>query len=153
MEMCCVASLCILLASSAVTVFASNTLCAAEFRGPGVHHRFDDSPDDYEMDPDHRTRMLGGRSGQVILLRDGSEVLTDDADHENDADMFDQSSDEEKDLESQVRKGQGAREETPGPSNASESTSEEKAEQGTGPGKTVEEPKLKAATDGEARSS
>ncbi|KAM3420699.1 hypothetical protein BST61_g3951 [Cercospora zeina] len=31
----------------------------AEFRGPGMHHRFDDSPDDYEMDMDQRTRMLG----------------------------------------------------------------------------------------------
>ncbi|KAI5360272.1 hypothetical protein Slin15195_G121320 [Septoria linicola] len=31
----------------------------AEFRGPGMHHRFDDSPDDYDMDMDQRTRMLG----------------------------------------------------------------------------------------------
>lgn len=87
--------------------------------------------------------MLGGRAGQVILLRDGTEVLTDDADHDNDAEMFDQSSDEEKDLESQVKKVQGAREETPGPAHGSE----EEAKQGTGPGNTVEEPKMKAASD------
>lgn len=66
------------------------------------------------MDVDQRTRMIGGRGGQIILLRDGTEVLTEPQDNENDADMFDQSSDEEKDLESQVKRD-GAREESPGP--------------------------------------
>lgn len=133
----------------------SDTLSIAEFRGPGIHHRFDDSPDDYDMDPDQRTRMIGGgRSGSIILLRDGTEVLTDSTDADHDADMFDQSSDEEKDLESQVKKedtsndgGRGTRGETPGPNGLQdtkvEAADKEKAEDGA----TVDEPKLKAAVD------
>lgn len=131
-------------------------LSTAEFRGPGVHHRFDDSPDDYDMDIDQRTRMLdGGRSGRIILLGDGTEVLTDGGD--NDAEMFDQSDeDEEKDLESQVKKGQASaedgrnqREETPGPSgdHSTQISKEEGMKQGTGPGATPEEPKMMASTD------
>lgn len=130
----------------------------AEFRGPGIHHGFDDSADDYDLDLDQRTRTIGGRSGNVILLRDGTEVLSEAADNDHDGDMFDQSSDEEKDLESQVQKvsaegdgGRDAREETPGPGpsvqKGSESAKTEEAKSGTGPGKTVEEPKLKAASD------
>lgn len=123
----------------------------AEFRGPGIHHRFDDSPDDYEMDLEQRTRMIGGRGGSIILLRDGTEVLTDGVENENDAEMFDQSSDEEKDLESQVRKGQAVgegerkREETPGPSAGSDGSSAGKATT------TTEERKSKAeASSGDA---
>jgi protein phosphatase 2C family protein 2/3 len=72
---------------------AGVTLCAdytvAEFRGPGMHHRFDDSPDDYEMDMDQRTRMLG-RGGRIILLGDGTEILTgQSSDHDGDIDMED----------------------------------------------------------------
>ncbi|MCJ1313255.1 Protein phosphatase 2C 2 [Agyrium rufum] len=50
----------------------------AENRGPGIGHAssWDDS-DEYELDMDQRTRDLGGRSGRIILLGDGSEVLTD----------------------------------------------------------------------------
>ncbi|KAI9723495.1 MAG: Protein phosphatase 2C 2 [Chrysothrix sp. TS-e1954] len=91
----------------------------AEFRGPGIHH-VEDSPDDYDMDMDSRTRDLGGRSGRIILLGDGTEVLTDSAD----SDMFDHD-EEDKDLESQVDKGQAnarsEREGTPGPTSASDS--------------------------------
>lgn len=90
-------------------------MTAAEFRGPGVHH-YDDSPDDYDMDMDHQARPLGGRSGRIILLGDGTEVLTDTAE----GDMFDADEDD-KDLENQVSKSQpavvahGEREDTPGP--------------------------------------
>jgi len=77
----------------------------AEFKGPGVHHRFDnDSPDEYDMDMEGRSRMVSGHGGRVILLGDGTEIMTDSG--ENDTDMFDQSDDEEKDLASQVSKGQ-----------------------------------------------
>lgn len=48
------------------------------------------------MDLDQRA---GGKSGRIILLGDGTEVLTDSAD----GDMFDDA--EEKDLASQVNKG------------------------------------------------
>jgi len=76
---------------------------AAEFRGPGVRHQFDhDSPDDYEVDLDHRSAALTGgfgRGGRIILLGDGTEVLTDS----DDAEMFDQS-EEQMDTENQVKK-------------------------------------------------
>ncbi|EEQ86885.2 protein phosphatase [Blastomyces dermatitidis ER-3] len=71
----------------------------AEFRGPGVRRQGDEGLDDYE--PDLDTRLRGGRSGRIILLGDGTEVLTDMGDDE---DMFDHT-EEDKDLESQVRKG------------------------------------------------
>ena len=158
----------------------------AEFKGPGVHHggnnhASDDSGDDYDMDLDQRTRMIGGRAGRIILLGDGTEVLTDSSgieQDEDDTDMFDQSSDdEEKDLESQVRKGQSEandadgskgsstrrneREETPGPDCAvpiqaghditPQAKAEKSAGEGTGPGSTPAEPKMMAATDGVAK--
>ncbi|KAL6703230.1 Protein phosphatase 2C 2 [Coniothyrium glycines] len=86
----------------------------AEFRGPGVHHRIDDSPDDIDMDLDHRFRPNNGLGGRIILLGDGTEVSTDAPDGE----MFDHE-DEDKDLDSQVDKygkeDRSQREGTPGP--------------------------------------
>merc|ERR1712070_1191178 len=89
----------------------------AEFRGPGNRrNRFDDSSDDYDMDMDQRTRMLGRGSngGRIILLGDGTELLAGaDAanDDDGDVDMEDrgdegESEEEEKDLQEQVKKGQ-----------------------------------------------
>ncbi|RMZ83701.1 hypothetical protein DV738_g1096, partial [Chaetothyriales sp. CBS 135597] len=53
----------------------------AEFRGPGVRHQLDQgSPDEYE-DIRHR-RGNFGRNGRIILLGDGTEVLTDSDDPE-----------------------------------------------------------------------
>lgn len=71
----------------------------AEFRGPGVHHSFEDSADEFDADLDHR--FAHHPTGRIILLGDGTEVLTD----ANDAEMFDHD-DEDKDLESQVVRGQ-----------------------------------------------
>ncbi|MCJ1355393.1 MAG: Protein phosphatase 2C 2 [Icmadophila ericetorum] len=69
-----------------------------EQRGPGARHQFDDSGDDYDLDLDQRTRgFSGSRSGGIILLGDGTEVLTDSDEME----MFDHE-DEDKDLESQA---------------------------------------------------
>jgi len=97
----------------------------AEFRGPGVRHQFDhESPDDeYELDLDHRPRGFGGRNGRIILLGDGTEVLTDS----DDTEMFDQS-EEDKDTANQVKKDtpdtsdvdstRSQREGTPGPQSA-----------------------------------
>lgn len=90
----------------------------AEFRGPGVRHNIGDSEDDYDLDMEKRTGGIGGRSGRIILLGDGTEVLTDS----DETEMFDHE-EEDKDLNSQVSKGginpmdegRGAREETPGP--------------------------------------
>ena len=121
----------------------------------------EDSGDDYDMDMDHRTRPLGGRSGRIILLGDGTEVLTDSADTE----MFD--NDEEKDLESQVNKSETAahesrseREGTPGPTTAADdsnsSSSNATGEQNhtkastsahTEGSEAQAEPQMKAASD------
>jgi protein phosphatase PTC2/3 len=79
----------------------SLTILTAEFRGPGVRHQFDhDSPDEYELDLDNRSRGFGGKNGRIILLGDGTEVLTES----DDTEMFDHS-EEDKDTENQVSKG------------------------------------------------
>ena len=83
-----------------------------------MRHQYDqDSPDDYELDLDQRARGGFGRSGRIILLGDGTEVLTDS----DDTDMFDHS-EEDKDTENQIKKAtpdaesaRSEREGTPGP--------------------------------------
>ncbi|OBT63965.1 hypothetical protein VE03_05987 [Pseudogymnoascus sp. 23342-1-I1] len=73
----------------------------AEFRGPGVHHNFDDSDSGYDMDMDQRSRNIvaGSKKGRIILLGDGSEILTG----ADDADMID-NEEEEEDLASQAQR-------------------------------------------------
>jgi len=94
---------------------------AAEFRGPGVHHRIDDSPDDIDMDLDARFRPSNSNGGRIILLGDGTEISNEAPD----SDMFDHD-DEDKDLESQVDKYKSEekkvseREGTPGPESTKE---------------------------------
>lgn len=70
-----------------------------------MHHRFDDSPDYDDMDMDQRTRMLG-RGGRIILLGDGTEILTGRGD-DDDVDMDERGDTEEdsdtKDLEELLR--------------------------------------------------
>lgn len=76
----------------------------AEFRGPGVHHNFDDDSGDSGYDHDSelkKTSPFSQRGGRIILLGDGTEVLTDS----DDTEMFDHG-EEDKDLASQVHKGQ-----------------------------------------------
>ena len=76
----------------------------AEFRGPGVHHNFDDSDSGYDVDMDQKSKNYGSNQrGRIILLGDGTEVLTDS----DDTEMFD-NGEEDKDLASQVPKGQAA---------------------------------------------
>ncbi|KAK3378592.1 phosphatase 2C-domain-containing protein [Podospora didyma] len=74
----------------------------AEFRGPGVHHNFDDSDSGYDVEDQKQSSRfgLGGYRGRIIFLGDGTEVLTDS----DDTEMFD-NSEEDKDLVSQVSKG------------------------------------------------
>ena len=92
-----------------------------------MRHQYDqDSPDDYELDLDQRARGDFGRSGRIILLGDGTEVLTDS----DDTDMFDHS-EEDKDTENQIKKStpdtsdidsaRSEREGTPGPQTADDS--------------------------------
>jgi protein phosphatase PTC2/3 len=80
----------------------------AEFRGPGVHHNFDDSDSGYDVDMDQKKTFGGNQRGRIILLGDGTEVLTDS----DDTEMFDHS-EEDKDLASQVHKGQATNEDEP----------------------------------------
>lgn len=92
--------------------------CVAEFRGPGVRHNYGESEDDYDVDMEKRTSGISGRSGRIILLGDGTEVLTDS----DETEMFDHGEDD-KDLENHVSMGdtenhdeaRATREETPGP--------------------------------------
>jgi protein phosphatase 2C family protein 2/3 len=120
------ASLCFFLYS-----IVSN-ITTAEFRGPGIHHNYDDSADDYDMNDHNHSNT--GRSGRIILLGDGTEVLTDS----DDADLFDHE-DEDKDLDSQVRheadggtaqhldSARAERESTPAPTPATETKDREES--------------------------
>lgn len=76
----------------------------AEFRGPGVHHNFDDndSGNDYDNDSSSKGKSfgIGGYRGRIIFLGDGTEVLTDS----DDTEMFD-NTEEDKDVANQVSKG------------------------------------------------
>ncbi|KAL2264882.1 hypothetical protein VTJ83DRAFT_7392 [Remersonia thermophila] len=71
----------------------------AEFRGPGVHHNFDDSDSGYDLDDQKNVKTfgIGGYRGRIIFLGDGTEVLTDS----DDTEMFD-NSEEDNDLARQV---------------------------------------------------
>jgi protein phosphatase 2C family protein 2/3 len=84
----------------------------AEFRGPGVHHNYDDSDTGYDVDAEDKSKTfgVGGYKGRIIFLGDGTEVLTDS----DDAEMFD-NSEEDKDLASQVTKKTSADEDGPPP--------------------------------------
>ena len=82
------------------------------------HNNREDDDDQYSI---NRDKDAGGKPGRIILLGDGTEILTDS----DDTDMFEQD-EEDKDLESQVSKshnqpredqdqGRNEREATPGP--------------------------------------
>ncbi|KAI1362902.1 phosphatase 2C-like domain-containing protein [Xylaria arbuscula] len=81
----------------------------AEFRGPGVHHNYDDSDSGYDVE-ESKARNFGvsGYKGRIIFLGDGTEVLTDS----DDAEMFD-NSEEDRDLATQVSKNNADDNEAP----------------------------------------
>ena len=79
-----------------------------------MHHNFDDSDSGYDVDMDQKKTFGGNQRGRIILLGDGTEVLTDS----DDTEMFDHS-EEDKDLASQVHKGQASQDE---PKSAPEKT-------------------------------
>lgn len=126
----------------------------AEFRGPGVHHNFDDSDSGYDVEDNKqgKTFGLGGYRGRIIFLGDGTEVLTDS----DDTEMFD-NSEEDKDLISQVAKGGSSHEGGSKPTTeeiVSARTGEEKLGESL-PEKSVETAANvateEAKTDGEAK--
>ncbi|KAL9042867.1 MAG: hypothetical protein Q9180_000290 [Flavoplaca navasiana] len=95
----------------------------AEVRATGQRgrKRLEDSGDDYDIDLDKQDTDYGGRSGRIILLGNGTEVLTDSDEQE----VFDHE-DDDRDLENQVSKHgakanedtadlRNRREDTPGP--------------------------------------
>lgn len=84
----------------------TNAPATAEFRGPGVHNsNFDDSDNSgYDMDMDKsRNTASRGKRGRIILLGDGSEVLTGS----EDTDMID-NAEETDDLANQATKAKSA---------------------------------------------
>ncbi|KAF2718079.1 hypothetical protein K431DRAFT_288028 [Polychaeton citri CBS 116435] len=118
------------------------------------------------MDMDHRTRMLGGRAGRIILL--GQHGSDDDGDIDMD-ERGEAEEEEDKDLEEQVKKGQAnasengpstgtnsqrdQREGTPGPTSGKDNeptdkVEEAKQQQATSSG---DEPKMAAVADSEKK--
>ncbi|KAK4249308.1 phosphatase 2C-like domain-containing protein [Corynascus novoguineensis] len=102
----------------------------AEFRGPGVHHNFDESDSGYDIEDQKQGKSfgIGGYRGRIIFLGDGTEVLTDS----DDTEMFD-NSEEDKDLVSQVSKGSsqesGTSEKADGAADAGKSPSQQQSGQ------------------------
>ena len=78
----------------------------AEFRGPGVKHQFEDSGDDYDMDLQNNGR------GRIIFLGDGTEVLTEGDEEEDEKDVEMQGNHAEP---AKVDGARNEREETPEP--------------------------------------
>ncbi|KAL9031122.1 MAG: hypothetical protein Q9196_000828 [Gyalolechia fulgens] len=108
----------------------------AEVRAPGERGRtrLEDSGDEFDSDLDKQSSGFGGRSGRIILLGNGTEVLTDSDEQE----MFDHE-DDDRDLENQVSKHDATaakeaagfrnqREGTPGPPWAGSATTPESTE-------------------------
>lgn len=119
------------------------TCWPAEFRGPGARNSFDHEDDDYDMDIRRERPGYGGRNGRVILLGDGTEVLTDSTD---DSEMFDHSMEDDDD--DKPRRGgssatsehdstRGEREGTPGPGSSVEDQHNKHESVSQGPGTQI----------------
>lgn len=96
----------------------------AEFRGPGIRNQFEETPDNYDLEND-RSRGFSVRSGRIILLGDGTELIPE----QNDEELFDQK-EESRDVtnhlqhhESPDSSARGDREGTPGPQSKNETAS------------------------------
>ncbi|ODM21742.1 Protein phosphatase 2C [Aspergillus cristatus] len=97
----------------------------AEFRGPRNRNRFVASPDDYDMDLERSRGFSGLRSGRIIVLGDGTEVIPDQSEE-----LFEQA-EEDQDEPSTTGQAQSEssdttrndREDTPGPQAKNESGS------------------------------
>lgn len=113
-----------------------NLTIVAEMRAPGqrARNRLEDSGDDYDPDLDKQGNGFGGRSGRIILLGNGTQVLTDSDEQE----VFDHE-DDDRDLENQVSKHdanaaketihlRNQREGTPGPPSQGSTTAQEAPE-------------------------
>ncbi len=123
----------------------------AEFRGPGVHHNFDDSDSGYDVEEHNKLQQggsggrnfgIGGYRGRIIFLGDGTEVLTDS----DDTEMFD-NAEEDKDLASQVAKPSAT-----GSEDASKEAEKEGGKSAAAPGEGKKEGAADAATTGKSES-
>lgn len=74
-------------------------------------HQHNGSEEDYDLDMDQRTRGIGGRSGRIILLGDGTEVLTDS----DETEMFDHDDEEQAHPSDETADSRTKREDTPAP--------------------------------------
>ncbi|RHZ66242.1 PP2C family serine/threonine-protein phosphatase [Aspergillus thermomutatus] len=95
----------------------------SELRGPGIRNQFEETPDNYDLEND-RSRGFSVRSGRIILLGDGTELIPE----QNDEELFDQK-EENRDVtnhlqhESPDSSARGDREGTPGPQSKNETAS------------------------------
>jgi protein phosphatase 2C family protein 2/3 len=97
----------------------------AEFRGPGVHHNFDDGDAEFDTDGDiQHGNGVGPYHGRIILLGDGTEVITETDDNE----ML-ENAEEDRDLDSQVLRVKSPESDSPAKSPTLESKDEKKAEE------------------------
>ncbi|KAJ5160542.1 Protein phosphatase 2C, partial [Penicillium canariense] len=111
---------------------------AAEFRGPGIRNQFEDQPDDYDLEME-RSRAFSVRSGRIILLGDGTEVIPD----QNEDELFNQT-EEQQDLANQVHPTDSTRNEregTPGPQRKQEEASGTAAQISESPASTDDKEK------------
>ncbi|KAI4238511.1 MAG: hypothetical protein L6R40_005680 [Gallowayella cf. fulva] len=115
----------------------------------------DSGSDDYDLDLDKQGSGFEGRSGRIILLGNGTEVLTDSDEQE----VFDHE-DDDRDLENQVSKHDASaskesanlrkqREDTPGPQ-SQESTSTSKTPESTETGNPFDSPSSTTSERSEA---
>ena len=74
-------------------------------------HQHNGGEEDYDLDMDQRTRGLGGRSGRIILLGDGTEVLTDS----DETEMFDHDDEDRAHPNDETADSRSKREDTPAP--------------------------------------
>ncbi|KAJ5494708.1 hypothetical protein N7463_010795 [Penicillium fimorum] len=105
----------------------------AEFRGPGIRNQFEDNPDEYDLEME-RSRGFSVRSGRIILLGDGTEVIPD----QNDEELFDQT-EEDQDLPNQVQHESSTRNDrqaTPGPQGKQDNVSGTSAQISESPAST-----------------
>jgi protein phosphatase 2C family protein 2/3 len=97
------------------------------------------------MDMDQRTRNFGSKSGRIILLGDGTEVLTDSANE----DMLDNEEDDDHEVNhsSNTNNDRSDREGTPGPTSESKDDSPSSTKTDSSDStSTQEEPKMTVPT-------
>jgi len=102
------------------------------------------------MDMDQRTRNFGNSGGRIILLGDGTEVLTDSA-NEDMLNNNDEDDDKEVHGSTTTSESRGGREGTPGPTDASEHNDSPSSTKTDNSETTPNEPKMTTPADTPAK--